>query len=418
MTNVQHPGTPRNIELYNNHNVYILGAGFSREAGLPLIGDFMHAMRDTAGALPRGIERDAIEAALDYRHRAAAAAYRCPVDVENIEDLFSLAEMESPGSGDSAVDHRQYRQIGIAIASTLSHASDRFNQENHGTRIEILRPECFSKPSSWVQDASVRQDGVGFYQAPLYDYYASVLSGQLDVMNKERKDTIITFNYDTLIEEALEHIGVPFSYGLSSVGQGLYFRADDGFEMLSDQLHPGGGTQILKMHGSVSWALTFVQSQSGMPHSVPRVTLYKSFRHLCSNLDQGSGLLDEAQLLIEPPTWRKGWGNRAAGMIEIWNAALMALRTATRVFIIGYSMPKTDIHFRYLMAAGLRDNISLRKIIIVNPAAAGKEFDDQLLRLFRPEMLEHVIERFAIPMGQFSVSPFSQWRILAPALGG
>ena len=36
---------------YNDHNVYILGAGFAAEAGLPLIKDFMNRMRDAAAWL-------------------------------------------------------------------------------------------------------------------------------------------------------------------------------------------------------------------------------------------------------------------------------------------------------------------------------------------------------------------------------
>ena len=44
-------------KAYNDHNVYILGAGFAQEAGLPLIKDFMNQMRDAAAWLeehPRG----------------------------------------------------------------------------------------------------------------------------------------------------------------------------------------------------------------------------------------------------------------------------------------------------------------------------------------------------------------------------
>jgi hypothetical protein len=69
---------------------------------------------------------------------------------------------------------------------------------------------------------------------------------------------------------------------------------------------------------------------------------------------------------------------------EVWTQALIALREATRIVIIGFSLPPTDVHFKYLLAAGLRDNISLRKIIFVNP-------DEQGLRrraglLLRPEL--------------------------------
>src|SRR5882672_7813554 len=79
----------------NDHNVYILGAGFAVEAGLPVIFDFMNRMRDAAAWLAeqggRDKEVDAIEEVLDFRLRAAGAAYRTPIDVENVEELFSLA---------------------------------------------------------------------------------------------------------------------------------------------------------------------------------------------------------------------------------------------------------------------------------------------------------------------------------------
>ena len=64
-------------KAHNDHNVYILGAGFAAEAGLPLIYDFMNRMRDAAAWLAehggRDPEVNAIEEVLDFRLRAAAA---------------------------------------------------------------------------------------------------------------------------------------------------------------------------------------------------------------------------------------------------------------------------------------------------------------------------------------------------------
>jgi hypothetical protein len=55
-------------KVYNDHNVYVLGAGFSAEAGLPLVKNFMNRMRDAAAWLEkqagREREREAIERAL------------------------------------------------------------------------------------------------------------------------------------------------------------------------------------------------------------------------------------------------------------------------------------------------------------------------------------------------------------------
>src|SRR5260370_42016374 len=99
---------------YNDNNVYILGAGFSSEAGLPLVSSFLARMRDAVdwlAASGRTSEREAIERVLDFRHESAAAGYRINIDLDNIEHLFSLAEAK-PGTASGA-------DIRLAIAATI-----------------------------------------------------------------------------------------------------------------------------------------------------------------------------------------------------------------------------------------------------------------------------------------------------------
>jgi hypothetical protein len=64
----------------NDQNVYILGAGFSADAGLPLIGGFMNKMRDAVDWLEKQGDRkreiEAITNVLAFRRRAASAAPR------------------------------------------------------------------------------------------------------------------------------------------------------------------------------------------------------------------------------------------------------------------------------------------------------------------------------------------------------
>jgi hypothetical protein len=81
------------------------------------------------------------------------------------------------------------------------------------------------------------------------------------------------------------------------------------------------------------------------------------------------------------------WGAipaRCAGLIS--SCAVDKLKTATRIIIIGFSMPPTDLHFKYLLASGLKENISLRQILFVNPDT--KTVKDRALSIFRPEHIE------------------------------
>jgi len=61
--------------------VYILGAGFANEAGLPLIKDFMNRMRDAAAWLEaqggREREQEAIGRVLEFRLRAGRCGASC-----------------------------------------------------------------------------------------------------------------------------------------------------------------------------------------------------------------------------------------------------------------------------------------------------------------------------------------------------
>ena len=58
-------------------------------------------------------------------------------------------------------------------------------------------------------------------------------------------------------------------------------------------------------------------------------------------------------------------------------------------------MPPTDTHFKYLLIAGLQNNISLRKLLFVNPGLDVKKYPDESKRLrenlfsiLRPELEE------------------------------
>ena len=91
-------------KLHNTHNVYVLGAGFSRLRGLPLIGECMMKMRDALeyhASLSHQRECAAIEAVLSFRLNASSAAYRVQIDLENIEELFSLASASPSPMEDS-----------------------------------------------------------------------------------------------------------------------------------------------------------------------------------------------------------------------------------------------------------------------------------------------------------------------------
>jgi len=81
-------------KVFVDHNVYLLGAGFSADAGIPVLDNFLVKMRACMNWLReenRDREFAAIRKVFDFRKKAASAALRVNLNLENIEDLFSLA---------------------------------------------------------------------------------------------------------------------------------------------------------------------------------------------------------------------------------------------------------------------------------------------------------------------------------------
>jgi hypothetical protein len=357
-------------KAHNDHNVYILGAGFAAEAGLPLIKDFMNRMRDAAAWLQeqKGREREitAIENVLDFRLRAAAAAYRVPLDVENVEDLFSLAS--------ASARKTLAEDMALAIAATLDFAHhDHARREATRPReyrfyqVGVLDLSKWTKPANWEPplqyiEGSLKAGQIKgeWYSCPPYEFYAGIMGGYFNRPVGDRRDTIITFNYDLTIETALRALKVTFSYGLK--GEQVAFGSGSS-DILSEQLAQEGTTRVLKLHGSVNWA---IPGGAG-----PKLTFYGSYDDI-----RERGLTPA----LAPPTWRKDFDGQLS---DVWEAAVRSLRTATRIVILGYSIPQTDLHFKYLLGAGLQENISLRKVLFVNPDLAQPDEADQLkARLF------------------------------------
>jgi hypothetical protein len=85
--------------------------------------------------------------------------------------------------------------------------------------------------------------------------------------------------------------------------------------------------------------------------------------------------------VLIPPTWKKDFSRQFA---DVWDQAIAALQQATRVITIGFSMPETDVHFKYLLSAGLQENVSLRRILFADPTIRPVAI--RALRVLRREL--------------------------------
>jgi hypothetical protein len=368
-----------NLEnLKNDHNVYILGAGFSREAVLPIISDFLLTMRDSHEWLleqNRIKEATAVAKVLRFRLDAASAAYWVNLDLENIEELFSLA---STNTDDIS------QQISLAIAATLDYAKKKKGSLpgvlsiSHGTG--IFDPKRNSP--NWL-NVSTRDDlnNSSWYSIKTYSLITAHLLGMLNDGNPKGENSFITFNYDTLLEDALIDLRLPVTYG-SKIGA----------HPSLDEQQAKPSIPIFKLHGSVNWA-RIEPTSSGNSHSLKA---FKSYDELLENK-----LTPE----LIPPTWKKIFENQ---LQAVWEEAIQKLQTATRIIVIGFSMPPKDLHFKYLLAAGLKDNISLRNVMFVNPDEK-QELEPRVRDLLREDYIEsNQISFQKIGLSGFTISRLGQ----------
>lgn len=349
-------------QVFPNHNVYILGAGFSVDAGLPVIANFLNRMRDSVDWLIEQQwerERKAVEKVFEFRLQAAGAAYRIGLDVENIEELFSLA---SASEGDVRTSSMKSEQLSNAIAATLEFTQATVRKKPTVRLLTTNKP-ISEYPESWrnsIKSSSVA-DKVEIV-VPTYHIYAGILGGQYWVQSPQQQNTIITFNYDTLFEDALHEQQIKFTYGLST-RMDKKIEYDSSAKCATDTAQDSHDLPVLKLHGSVNWGTTRSNPE--------RLKVFGNYMELRQT--------DYSPVLV-PPTWRKVFGG---ALNQVWERARQAISDATRIIVIGFSIPQTDMHFKYLLAAGLRDNISLRQIYFINPDENLKE---NVFRIFRPEL--------------------------------
>jgi hypothetical protein len=371
--------TSDRVQLHNDHNVYILGAGFSADAcGFPVVRDFMHTMRDSFQWLRdqhRLKDADAIGKVLGFRRDASSAAYRIQLDLEDIEQLFSLA------TADQDLDIG--REVKLSIASALDYARETANPKHSLMNLLYSPDVAFEK-------VNVPFPFVGWPKLPAMqrscstsEFYLGLMSGCWGASSPESRNTIVSFNYDMVAEDACRRLKVEYDYG---------FDEETILRNECEGHRPGAGLKLLKLHGSVNWSQN-VESPSNFLRA--RIDLFENFMDLrAQNVDP----------LLIPPSWSKIIGDPP--LSQVWQRALESLGTATRIIILGYSMPTTDQHFKYLLAAGLKRNVSLRKIFFVNnqlgTEPGSKLLKDRVFEIFRPQLSEqHILEFEGKTVGMF-----------------
>jgi hypothetical protein len=331
-----------------DRDVYILGAGFSAGAGAPLIHNFLDVSKQLHDRPYSGLEpfeREHFKRVFEFRREMAQARDKIRIDLDDIEQLFGLVEVSHRFRG-TPLETRN--SMVYLIAKTLQMSINGKKQREQFTvsySPEFLI-ELIEDQAPFVVEAQNR-----WFHVDVYDFFAAMVSGLFDDLEKRksRRDTIITFNYDLICEHALRRFGVVADYHLND-------------QSVDDRREPGdhGKVSVLKLHGSTNWGICDVCNKRVVILSNKLTDSPSEFKSLaCADCRQ-----QRFVPLLVPPSWDKsGYADLVA---PIWRHAISELESATRICIIGYSIPETDAFFKYLITTALAGNHQLDKLIVVD----------------------------------------------------
>lgn len=152
-------------------------------------------------------------------------------------------------------------------------------------------------------------------------------------------DSIVTFNYDPLLEIAVRHVA-------REQGSQLRWYEGDGYGVRvipmgapPQEVQGQSNVLVLKLHGSVDWLYRTGEAPKP-PFSALRA-IPESFR------GQGVIVHDGMRPMIVPPLPIKNY--EQMGVAQLWARAEEALNDASGVTLIGYSLPESDTAARELL---------------------------------------------------------------------
>lgn len=328
--------------------VFILGAGASKEAGAPVIADFLDTAEELLKGGNLGEYTEDFERVFDARSKLQVVQSKAQLELDNIESIFATFE------------------IGKLINRLPDIESDNINQLLVSIRRLIVKTleETVSYP--------VRSKEIW----PSYPYheFAQLIK---DLVEKRHSCSIITFNYDYALDYALSFSRIPADY------------------CLHETKNPGA-IPLMKLHGSLNWAKC---SKCGeiIPWDIKNYIARTNARLRARVVAQPVYLNMGAQLrksgikhcetdvepdpVLVPPTWNKTEYHQA--LSGVWSRAAAELSTATNIFVSGYSLSEADLFFRYLFALGSVGKTLIKRFWVFDPDT-GNVINERFQKLIGP----------------------------------
>lgn len=300
-----------------------------------------------------------------------------PVDA----DFFDIAN-RIEGHGTPALAKRVLRDVWSLYQRTNSVGLETYYRDLE-TRAKIGSfAKTANQPKNWEKRANEMAELIRrvFVQTTtIKDDDAAVVTPRESLLHKhilddlEDGDTVITFNYDLIIEESFSSADKwnPIDgYGLHASGQ----RQGWAKRWLTTKNYERGTRSkvlLLKLHGSINWEPS------------PNNLRLKPRPYLVSTRKKKTRF---EKISILAPGWNKRIDKNPYR--KFWREARLRLEKCKTLIIVGYSLPETDLLARALLSEvvrmrAARKNASIKEFHIADPSDIVKE---KLIGLFNPAL--------------------------------
>lgn len=301
----------------------IAGAGFSKPANGPLLSELL---------------------APDW-------VSRCPLRAADVEVLESLSRRLRAPEGSSGL-----ATVEDIFTDVYRRAKTRGNWPVNGELVdaESVLAVLNRYLASTAKNVRLRRG------SSLWNGYVEFFASASRTVHRP---TVITFNYDLLIEQILDDAGIEYDFGgvadIRITDRRRLRRLDKNYPQV----------RLLKLHGSIGWGLCHgcaSAKEAGAVAAVFEKPYIPQARSRCPFC--GDRMLEPG--LVPPINGKAGEISPKEGL---WERARHEIRRATEILVIGYSLPATDLEAHSLLSEASFNRDLERVISICGHGGASQQ---------------------------------------------
>lgn len=196
-----------------------------------------------------------------------------------------------------------------------------------------------------------------------HEYIHSDYTTVVEYLQKYQNNiSIITTNWDVLLEKYLENISVEYNYLFNSS-----YVIDSQGKFYKDVVKYGKGIPYIKVHGSINWfrclkcgTLQVAELQQCGAFLFDDDQPEKCLK--CGKVEYASNILIRPEIIT--PTMLKSINGQLYN--NLWQNAAYELQQADKIIFCGYSLPIADFEFRHLLKQNINSDTEIDVLLYTN----------------------------------------------------